>query len=161
MAERWRQVTGYRLYQGYGLTETSPMVTTTPIDGPEKPGSIGIPYASTRVRIVDDEGESVPVGQTGELVVKGPQVMRGYWQQPGETAAVLRDGWLRTGDVARMDEDGFFYLVERKKDVVIVSGFNVYPTEVEEAMGDIPPSWRPRSSAFPMTSPARRCAPTS
>ncbi len=134
VAERWKQVTGYRLYQGYGLTETSPTVTTNPIDGPEKPGSIGIPYASTYVRIVDDDGNPVPVGESGELVVKGPQVMSGYWQRPAETDAALRDGWLRTGDIARMDEDGYFYIVDRKKDMVLVSGFNVYPAEVEEAI---------------------------
>jgi len=134
VAERWKQVTGYRLYQGYGLTETSPTVTSVPIDGPEKTGSIGIPYASTYVRIVDDAGLSVPVGQQGELLVKGPQVMRGYWQRSEETAAVLDDGWLRTGDIARMDDDGYFYIVDRKKDMVLVSGFNVYPTEVEDAI---------------------------
>jgi long-chain acyl-CoA synthetase len=134
VAESWKKVTGYRLYQGYGLTETSPTVTSNPIDGPEKTGSIGIPYAGTYVRIVDDQGNSVAVGQQGELLVKGPQVMRGYWRQSEETAAVLQDGWLRTGDIARMDDDGFFYIVDRKKDMVLVSGFNVYPSEVEDAL---------------------------
>ena len=134
VAESWKKVTGYRLYQGYGLTETSPTVTSNPIDGPEKTGSIGIPYASTYVRIVDDQGNSVAVGQQGELLVKGPQVMRGYWRQSEETAAVLQDGWLRTGDIARMDDDGYFYIVDRKKDMVLVSGFNVYPSEVEDAL---------------------------
>ena len=138
VAERWKQVTGHRLYQGYGLTETSPTVTSVPIDGLEKTGSIGIPYASTFVRIVDDEGNSVPVGQQGELLVKGPQVMRGYWQRSEETAAALDDGWLRTGDIARMDEDGYFYIVDRKKDMVLVSGFNVYPTEVEDVIAKHP-----------------------
>jgi long-chain acyl-CoA synthetase len=134
VAERWKQVTGYRLYQGYGLTETSPTVTSTPVNGLEKTGSIGIPYASTYVRIVDDEGNAVPVGERGELIVKGPQVMRGYWQQPDATLQVLQDGWLRTGDIARMDQDGFFYIVDRKKDMVLVSGFNVYSAEVEDAI---------------------------
>ena len=139
VAQRWKEVTGYRLYQGYGLTETSPTVTSNPIDGLEKTGSIGIPNAGTYVRIVNDEGLSVPVGQQGELLVKGPQVMRGYWQRSEETAAVLDDdGWLRTGDIARMDEDGYFYIVDRKKDMVLVSGFNVYPSEVEDAIAKHP-----------------------
>lgn len=134
VAGRWQQVTGFRLYQGYGLTETSPGVTANPIGGPEKIGSIGIPSASTYVRIVDDAGKPVAVGERGELVVKGPQVMQGYWQRPEETQQALRDGWLHTGDIARMDEDGFFYIVDRKKDMVLVSGFNVYPAEVEDAI---------------------------
>lgn len=134
VAERWKQVTGFRLYQGYGLTETSPIVTSSPVDGPEKPGSIGVPLASTYVRIVDDDGKPVPAGEQGELIVKGPQVMKGYWQRSGETANVLKDGWLYTGDIARMDEDGFFYIVDRKKDMVLVSGFNVYPSEVEDIL---------------------------
>lgn len=138
VALRWKEVVGYRIYQGYGLTETSPTVTTNPPNGLEKMGSIGIPYASTYVRIVDAEGNAVPVGEQGELIVMGPQVMKGYWQRPDETAAVLQDGWLRTGDVARMDEDGFFYIVDRIKDMVLVSGFNVYPTEVEDALAKHP-----------------------
>lgn len=138
VAQRWKEVTGYRLYQGYGLTETSPTVTSNPIDGLEKAGSIGIPNAGTYVRIVDHDGNSVPVGEQGELLVKGPQVMRGYWQRSEETAAALADGWLRTGDIARMDEDGYFYIVDRKKDMVLVSGFNVYPAEVEDALARHP-----------------------
>ena len=134
VAQRWKEVTGFRLYQGYGLTETSPTVTSSPVDGPEKPGTIGIPFASTYVRIVDENGNAVPVGEQGELIVKGPQVMAGYWQRPEETAQALKDGWLYTGDIARMDEDGFFYIVDRKKDMVLVSGFNVYPTEVEDVL---------------------------
>jgi long-chain acyl-CoA synthetase len=134
VAEQWKRVTGYRIYQGYGLTETSPTVTSSPVDGPEKIGSIGIPFPGTFVRIVDEEDRPVPVGEQGELIVKGPQVMTGYWQRPDETARVLQDGWLRTGDIARMDEDGHFYIVDRKKDMVNVSGFNVYPAEVEDAL---------------------------
>lgn len=134
VTERWKQVTGFRLYQGYGLTETSPTVTSSPVDGPEKLGTIGIPFASTHVRIVDESDQPVPVGEQGELIVKGPQVMQGYWQRPDETTQVLKNGWLYTGDIARMDEDGFFYIVDRKKDMVLVSGFNVYPTEVEDAL---------------------------
>jgi len=138
VAIRWKEVVGERLIQGYGLTETSPTVTTNPIDGPEKLGSIGLPGASTYVRIVDDQGNAVPLGERGELIVKGPQVMTGYWQQPDETAIALRDGWLYTGDIATMDDDGFFYIVDRKKDMVLVSGFNVYPTEVEEVLAKHP-----------------------
>jgi len=138
VALRWKEVVGHRILQGYGLTETSPTVTSNPLDGPDKLGSIGIPPAGTFVRIVDDEGRAVPVGQQGELVVKGPQVMLGYWQRPEEIALALKDGWLHTGDIARMDEDGFFYIVDRKKDMVLVSGFNVYPTEVEDVIAKHP-----------------------
>jgi len=138
VALRWKEVVGHRILQGYGLTETSPAVTTNPLDGPHKLGSIGIPSAGTFVRIVDDEGRAVPVGAQGELVVKGPQVMHGYWQRPEETAAALRNGWLHTGDIARMDDDGFFYIVDRKTDMVLVSGFNVYPAEVEDVLAKHP-----------------------
>ncbi|HEX5515666.1 MAG TPA: AMP-binding protein, partial [Gammaproteobacteria bacterium] len=134
VAARWKEVVGTRIYQGYGLTETSPVVTSTPLDSPEKIGSIGVPMADTYVRIVDEDGKPVPVGESGELIIKGPQVMKGYWQRPDATAEVLRDGWFYTGDIARMDEDGFFYIVDRKTDMVLVSGFNVYPAEVEEAI---------------------------
>jgi len=137
-AQRWQQVVGYPIYQAYGLTETSPGVTSNPLDGPVKPGSIGIPYASTYCRIVDEEGHPVPVGEPGELVVKGPQVMKGYWKRPDATEESMDDGWFHTGDIARMDEDGFFYIVDRKKDMIIVSGFNVYPNEVEEVIARHP-----------------------
>lgn len=134
VAKRWKEVTGHRLYQGYGLTETSPSVTSSPINGPEKVNTIGVPFPGTLVRLIDENGNPVPVGAQGELIVKGPQVMKGYWQRPDETAQVMIDGWLRTGDIARMDEDGHFYIVDRKKDMVLVSGFNVYPTEVEDVL---------------------------
>jgi long-chain acyl-CoA synthetase len=134
VAERWEQVTGARIAEGYGLTETSPVVTFNPLSGPRRPGSIGIPVPGTDVRLVDDAGRPVPAGEPGELVVRGPQVMQGYWNQPAETALVLEDGWLRTGDVAVMDVDGFFTIVDRKKDLILVSGFNVYPNEVEDAV---------------------------
>jgi len=134
VAERWQKVVGFPIYQAYGLTETSPGVTANPVTGPVKMGSIGIPYQGTQLRIVDADGNPVPVGQPGELLVKGPQVMKGYWQRPDATAEVLKDGWFATGDIARMDEDGYFYIVDRKKDMVIVSGFNVYPNEVEEVI---------------------------
>jgi long-chain acyl-CoA synthetase len=127
-------VTGTRIAEGYGLTETSPVVTFNPLSGPRRPGSIGIPVPGTDVRLVDDAGRPVPAGEPGELVVRGPQVMQGYWNQPAETALVLEDGWLRTGDVAVMDADGFFTIVDRKKDLILVSGFNVYPNEVEDAV---------------------------
>jgi long-chain acyl-CoA synthetase len=134
--EQFEQITGLMLYEGYGLTETSPVTHSTPTLAKRKPGSIGLPIPSTECKIVDLEtGErEVPVGEAGELCIRGPQVMKGYWQKPDETAIALRDGWLYTGDVARMDEDGYFYIVQRKKDMIIVSGFNVYPGEVEEVL---------------------------
>ncbi len=134
---RWESLTGGRLVEGYGLTEASTVVSANPLteDGLVKEG-VGIPFPDTDVRIVDlDTGtRDVPLGEAGELLVHGPQVMKGYWNQPEETAAALRDGWLHTGDIARMDEDGYLYIVERKKDMIIASGFNVYPREVEEVL---------------------------
>jgi long-chain acyl-CoA synthetase len=134
--ERFEMMSGAMLYEGYGLTEASPTTHSTPTLAKRKIGSIGLPFPSTDCKIVDLEtGERVvPVGETGELCVRGPQVMKGYWNRPEETAIALRDGWLYTGDVARMDEDGFFYIVQRKKDMIIVSGFNVYPNEVEDVL---------------------------
>ena len=134
VAERWREVTTTPIVEGYGLTESSPVLTFNPLGSTIKDGSIGIPVPSTEVRCVDDDGTPLPPGAAGELVARGPQVMLGYWQRPEETAATVRDGWLFTGDVAQMDEDGYFRIVDRKKDVVIVSGFNVYPTEVEACL---------------------------
>jgi long-chain acyl-CoA synthetase len=134
--ERFEKLSGAMLYEGYGLTEASPTTHSTPTLAKRKIGSIGLPFPSTDCKIVDLEtGERVvSVGETGELCVRGPQVMKGYWNRPEETAIALRDGWLYTGDVARMDEDGFFYIVQRKKDMIIVSGFNVYPNEVEDVL---------------------------
>jgi len=134
--ERFEKMSGAMLYEGYGLTEASPTTHSTPTLAKRKIGSIGLPFPSTECKIVDLEtGERVvPVGEVGELCVRGPQVMKGYWNRPEETAIALRDGWLYTGDVARMDEDGFFYIVQRKKDMIIVSGFNVYPNEVEDVL---------------------------
>lgn len=133
VAARWKALTGQNLCQGYGLTETSPVVTANPLDGREFNGSVGLPIPSTDVEIRDDDGNTLPVGEIGEICVRGPQVMRGYWQRPGATAEILsEDGWLQTGDIGRMDEDGFFYIEDRKKDMIIVSGFNVYPNEVED-----------------------------
>ena len=134
--EQFEALTGVMLYEGYGLTEASPVTHSTPTLGKRKPGSIGLPITSTECKIVDlDAGTTeVPRGQEGELCIRGPQVMKGYWNKPEETAMTLRDGWLYTGDVARMDEDGYFYIVQRKKDMIIVSGFNVYPNEVEDVI---------------------------
>ena len=137
VAERWQQMTQTPIYQGYGLTETSPVVTLIPFHR-TKSGSIGVPVSGTDVRLVDDQGQDVHAGTPGELIVRGPQVMREYWQRPDETAKVLKDGWLYTGDIATMDEDGYFQIVDRKKDMILVSGFNVYPNEVEAVLSEHP-----------------------
>jgi len=132
VAERWQEVTGKPLIEAYGLTETSPAVTINPLDLQEYNGSIGLPVPSTDMELRDDEGHAVPLGKPGELWVKGPQVMAGYWHRPDETAKVIDDrGWLATGDVGVMDERGFVRIVDRKKDMILVSGFNVYPNEIE------------------------------
>ncbi|HUE86353.1 MAG TPA: AMP-binding protein [Vicinamibacterales bacterium] len=135
VGERWQQMTNTPVYQGYGLTETSPVVTLVPFHR-NKMSSIGVPVPGTDVRLVDDSGADVPAGQPGELIVRGPQVMQSYWQRPDETAEVIRDGWLYTGDIATMDEDGYFQIVDRKKDMILVSGFNVYPNEVEAVLAE-------------------------
>ena len=137
VAERWEEVTGTRIAEGYGLTESSPVVTFNALTGVRRLGAIGIPVPGTQVRLVDDDGKPVPLGQPGELIVKGPQVMQGYWNQPAETDKVLRDGWLYTGDVAVMDAEGTFTIVDRKKDLILVSGFNVYPNEVEDTVSKL------------------------
>lgn len=132
VAEKWQAATGCVLSQGWGLTETSPIATMNPIGAGKFNGSIGLPVPSTEISIRDDAGAALPVGTIGEICVRGPQVMRGYWNRPEETAEVmLPGGWLRTGDVGRMDEAGFTYIEDRKKDMILVSGFNVYPNEVE------------------------------
>ena len=139
VAERWKRVTGCTVAEAYGLTETCPAVCINPLDIPEYNGSIGLPISSTNVNIQDDDGKILATGETGELCVHGPQVMKGYWNQPEETAQVLSaDGWLRTGDVARIDGKGFVYIVDRKKDMILVSGFNVYPNEIEDVVAEIP-----------------------
>jgi long-chain acyl-CoA synthetase len=136
--EKWKRTIGRPLNEGYGLSETSPVTHSTPHLGIEKPGSIGLPLPDTDITIVDLEAgtRELPLGEAGELCISGPQVMKGYWQRPEETAQALRthaDGrlWLHTGDIARVDEDGFTTIVQRKKDMIIVDGFNVYPSEVE------------------------------
>jgi long-chain acyl-CoA synthetase len=132
VAERWQKMTGSPVLEAYGLTETSPAVCINPLDLEEYNGSIGLPVPSTEVTVQDENGVILPQGETGELCVRGPQVMKGYWQKPDETAKVLSsDGWLKTGDVAQMDEMGFFRIVDRLKDMILVSAFNVYPNEVE------------------------------
>jgi long-chain acyl-CoA synthetase len=132
VAQRWREVTGTPIVEGYGLTETSPVLTFNPFGGEVRDGTIGIPVPSTDVRCVTDDGTDAAVGEPGELVARGPQIMAGYWQRPAETASSMLDGWFRTGDIAEMDADGYFTIVDRKKDMVLVSGFNVFPNEVEE-----------------------------
>ncbi|KZC34413.1 long-chain fatty acid--CoA ligase, partial [Rhodanobacter sp. FW510-R12] len=135
VAERWKKVTGCTLAEAYGLTETSPAVCINPLDLKEYNGSIGLPVPSTNVAIWSEEGKPLPLGEVGELMVQGPQVMKGYWNRPDETAKVLdADGWLHTGDIAKMDANGYFYIVDRKKDMILVSGFNVYPNEVEDTV---------------------------
>jgi long-chain acyl-CoA synthetase len=132
VAERWKQVTGVPLIEAYGLTESSPAATMNPLDLPDYNGSIGLPIPSTDIVLRDDEGRDVPLGERGEICIKGPQVMAGYWNRPDETAKVLdKDGWLATGDIGMMDERGFVRIVDRKKDMILVSGFNVYPNEIE------------------------------
>jgi long-chain acyl-CoA synthetase len=132
VAERWKKVTGVPLIEAYGLTESSPAATMNPLDLPDYNGSIGLPIPSTDIVLRDDSGNEVPLGERGEICVKGPQVMKGYWNRPDETAKVLdRDGWLATGDIGVMDERGFVRIVDRKKDMILVSGFNVYPNEIE------------------------------
>ena len=133
-AQRFHEVTGKWIVEGYGLTESSPVICCNPIGGKVKQNSIGIPLPGTLVRIVDDQGQAVAIGERGELLAKGPQVMAGYWKRPDETAKSIDEGWLATGDVATMDEEGYFKIVDRKKDMVIVSGFNVYPNEVEDVL---------------------------
>lgn len=137
---RFEERTGSKLLEGYGLSEASPVTHCNPVNGERKPGSIGIPYPDTECKLVDIEtGEQeVPPGEAGELIIKGPQVMKGYWNRLQETEETLRDGWLYTGDIAEMDEDGYFYLVDRKKDMVISGGFNIYPREIDEVLFEHP-----------------------
>ena len=137
VAQRWEEVTGRPVLEGYGLTESSPVLTFNP-PGKTRPGSIGIPLPSTEIRCVDGSGSPAAPGVPGELVARGPQIMKGYWNRPDETARTMRDGWLMTGDIAVMDPDGYFRIVDRKKDMILVSGFNVYPNEIEECLAAHP-----------------------
>src|ERR1700722_59389 len=139
VADRWKKVTGVTLVEAYGLTETSPAACVNPLDLPAYNGSIGLPVPSTEACIQDDDGKHLPVGEIGELCIRGPQVMKGYWQRPEETTKVISAyGWLHTGDIAKMDDKGYFYIVDRKKDMILVSGFNVYPNEIEDVVAQIP-----------------------
>lgn len=139
VAKLWLEKTGCPICEGYGLSETSPSATCNPVTMKEYSGTIGVPLPSTYVQCIDDDGREVPVGERGEIAIKGPQVMQAYWQRPDETAKVMTaDGYFRTGDIGAMDANGFFKVVDRKKDMVIVSGFNVYPNEVEDVMATLP-----------------------
>lgn len=138
VAEKWQQVTGCFLAEGYGMTESSPVASCNPINGAGRLGTIGMPVPSTDMRIVDDSGNPLPQGEVGEIQIKGPQVMKGYYNRPEATAKVLKDGWLSTGDMGMMSKDGFFQIVDRKKDMILVSGFNVYPNEIEEVVAGHP-----------------------
>ena len=132
VAEKWQAVTKSKLMEGYGLTECAPLVTICPYDLDGYNGSIGLPAPSTELKIILENGEEAPKGEAGELCVKGPQVMQGYYNRPEATAECLKDGWFATGDIATYDDEGFFYIVDRKKDMILVSGFNVFPNEIEE-----------------------------
>jgi long-chain acyl-CoA synthetase len=137
VAERWQEITGKPVLEGYGLTESSPVLTFNPLSK-IRAGSIGVPVPSTDLLCVDDTWKPVPTGEAGEIVARGPQIMLGYWRRPDETAKVLNDGWLATGDIGVMDGDGYFRIVDRKKDMVLVSGFNVYPNEIEDVLAKHP-----------------------
>jgi long-chain acyl-CoA synthetase len=134
-AEKWKKLTGCPIVEGYGLSETSPVATVNRLDITEFTGAIGYPVPSTEVAILDDDGKHLAFGEPGEICIRGPQVMAGYWQRPDETAKVMTaDGFFRTGDIGVMDEKGMTKIVDRKKDMILVSGFNVYPTEVEQVV---------------------------
>lgn len=138
VAEKWKEKTGCNLVEGYGLTESSPVLNCNPVVGDIQLGTIGLPLPSTEISIRDDDGKEVPVGERGEIWAKGPQIMKGYWQKPEDTKVVLEDGWLKTGDIGLIKEDGFCKIVDRKKEMVLVSGFNVFPNEVEDALAHHP-----------------------
>jgi long-chain acyl-CoA synthetase len=139
VAELWLKKTGCPICEGYGLSETSPSASCNPTTSTEYTGTIGVPLPSTLFKCLDDDGKEVPLGQPGEIAIKGPQVMAGYWQRPDETAKVMTpDGFFKTGDIGVQDERGYFKIVDRKKDMVLVSGFNVYPNEVEDVVAKLP-----------------------
>jgi len=138
VAKDFQSITGTKIIEGFGLTESSPVTHCNPMHIDAPVGSIGLPVPSTEAKVVDVDGKELPMGEVGELIVKGPQVMKGYWQREDETAQSIKDGWLWTGDMAKVDEDGYFYIVDRKKDMILVSGFNVYPNEVEEVISNHP-----------------------
>ncbi|MBS0344381.1 MAG: AMP-binding protein, partial [Proteobacteria bacterium] len=139
VAKLWLDKTGCPICEGYGLSETSPSASCNPVTSKEYTGTIGLPLPSTFMKLLDDAGNEVPAGQAGEIAIKGPQVMAGYWQRPDETAKVMTaDGYFKTGDIGMVDERGYFRIVDRKKDMIIVSGFNVYPNEIEDVVSQIP-----------------------
>ena len=138
VAKHWHTVTGNPVAEGYGLSETSPLLTCNPLDGTQRMASIGLPAPSTEVCIMDEQGNQLPTGDVGEICARGPQVMDGYWQRPDETKETFFGDWFRTGDIGLMEEDGFFKIVDRKKDMILVSGFNVYPNEIEEVIVEHP-----------------------
>jgi long-chain acyl-CoA synthetase len=138
VAKLWLDKTGCPICEGYGLSETSPSASCNPTDSKAYTGSIGVPLPGTWFRLLDDDGHDVPPGQPGEIAIKGPQVMAGYWQRPDETAKVMTaDGYFKSGDIGTVDERGFFKIVDRKKDMVLVSGFNVYPNEIEDVVSQL------------------------
>jgi long-chain acyl-CoA synthetase len=138
VAEEWQKVTGCHLNEGYGLTESSPLASVNPLDGSGKIGSIGLPAPSTLMRVVDENGKPLPPEEIGEIQIKGPQIMKGYYNRPEETQKALVDGWLNTGDIGFMLPDGYFKIVDRKKDMINVSGFNVFPNEIEDILAAHP-----------------------
>ncbi|GAB4006069.1 long-chain-fatty-acid--CoA ligase FadD [Spirosoma migulaei] len=138
VAERWAKLTGNTPCEGYGLTETSPVLCSNPIDGTVRVGTIGIPWPSTEMKIIREDGTDAPIGEAGEIVARGPQVFKGYYNRPEETAQSMMGDWFKTGDVGVMNEDGFFKIVDRKKDMILVSGFNVYPNEIEDVVAQCP-----------------------
>ncbi|MGD9915917.1 MAG: AMP-binding protein, partial [Rhizobiaceae bacterium] len=139
VAERWKKLTGIVISEGYGLSETSPVATGNRFDADEFSGTIGLPIPSTEIAIRDDDGKDVALGEVGEICIRGPQVMAGYWNRPDETAKVMTaDGFFRSGDMGFMNEDGYTKIVDRKKDMILVSGFNVYPTELEDVVAQMP-----------------------
>jgi long-chain acyl-CoA synthetase len=138
-ARLWLEKTGCPICEGYGLSETSPSATCNPVDSTAYSGTIGLPMPNTELELLDDDGKEVPPGQPGEIAIRGPQVMAGYWQRPDETAkSMTADGFFRTGDIGVMDERGYFRIVDRKKDMILVSGFNVYPNEIEDVLSQLP-----------------------
>jgi long-chain acyl-CoA synthetase len=139
VAHKWKAITNKPLIEAYGLTETSPAACINPIDIAEFNGKIGVPIPSTDMKVIDEEENEVAIGERGEIAIKGPQVMRGYWNNPDETAKVMtKDGFFKTGDIATQDEKGYFQIVDRKKDMILVSGFNVYPNEIEDVVTSHP-----------------------
>lgn len=156
VAERWLSIVGCPIAEGYGLSETSPVATVNRLDSTEFSGTIGLPLSSTEIDIRDDDGNRLPVGEVGEICIRGPQVMAGYWQRPDETAkAMTADGFFRSGDMGFMDERGYTKIVDRKKDMILVSGFNVYPNEVEEVAASHPGVLNAPQSAFRTNIPAK------